>query len=294
MFKKWLSCFILVLCCFTTSTHAAYFNEIDFDALGTISLSFDEKINSGEFTLYQVGTLDKDGNSLGFNYTEDFQNDEMSLDNLKAEGLVEYLTQLASHSNKGMRANCDQGRVEWKDLDLGLYLVVQSKQADGYYMIDPFLVSLPLENEINKEWMYDIDASPKMETLPSESKEIDLTVKKVWVNDNKNKRPSNITVILYKNNVEVERIQLNEKNNWQHLWKQLDDQYNWTIKEIVPKDYVASYTYSGHTIILTNTYELPNTGQLQWPIPVLAITGIVLFSMGWYLTFMKKEKKHEE
>ena len=37
---------------------------------------------------------------------------------------------------------------------------------------------------------------------------------------------------------------------------------------------------------------LPQTGQLHWPVPILAVSGVVLFAMGWYLCFGKREE-HE-
>lgn len=36
--------------------------------------------------------------------------------------------------------------------------------------------------------------------------------------------------------------------------------------------------------------ELPQTGMVRWPIPVLSGCGIVLFMLGWALVFMKKKK----
>lgn len=36
--------------------------------------------------------------------------------------------------------------------------------------------------------------------------------------------------------------------------------------------------------------RLPQTGQLNWPVPVLALSGLVIFSLGWLLT----RDKHEE
>ena len=39
---------------------------------------------------------------------------------------------------------------------------------------------------------------------------------------------------------------------------------------------------------------LIQTGQLNWPIPILAGAGIILFAFGWYLTFLRKGKDHEK
>ena len=36
--------------------------------------------------------------------------------------------------------------------------------------------------------------------------------------------------------------------------------------------------------------KLPQTGQLNWPVPVLAVAGLVLFSIGWLLTREKYEE----
>ncbi len=36
--------------------------------------------------------------------------------------------------------------------------------------------------------------------------------------------------------------------------------------------------------------KLPQTGQLNWPIPVLAGAGVLLFILGWALTFTRKKK----
>lgn len=39
-----------------------------------------------------------------------------------------------------------------------------------------------------------------------------------------------------------------------------------------------------------NDSKLPQTGQLNWPIPVLAGAGVLLFILGWALTFARKKK----
>lgn len=35
--------------------------------------------------------------------------------------------------------------------------------------------------------------------------------------------------------------------------------------------------------------DLPQTGQLNWPIPVMATAGLALFALGWFLCFGKRE-----
>lgn len=36
---------------------------------------------------------------------------------------------------------------------------------------------------------------------------------------------------------------------------------------------------------------LPQTGQLNWPVPVMAVIGLLLFSAGWMLRFRQKEEQ---
>lgn len=40
--------------------------------------------------------------------------------------------------------------------------------------------------------------------------------------------------------------------------------------------------------------NLPQTGQLNWPIPLLAVSGLVLFVIGWILRFGKKREQYEK
>lgn len=40
--------------------------------------------------------------------------------------------------------------------------------------------------------------------------------------------------------------------------------------------------------------ELPDTGQLNWPIPLLVVSGLVLFTVGWVLRFGQKKERYEK
>ena len=39
--------------------------------------------------------------------------------------------------------------------------------------------------------------------------------------------------------------------------------------------------------------KLPQTGQLNWPVPALAVGGLAVFTLGWYLRFGKKKEEYE-
>lgn len=40
--------------------------------------------------------------------------------------------------------------------------------------------------------------------------------------------------------------------------------------------------------------KLPQTGQLTWPVPVMACSGMLLFAAGWWLTFGDRKDSHEK
>lgn len=40
--------------------------------------------------------------------------------------------------------------------------------------------------------------------------------------------------------------------------------------------------------------KLPQTGQLNWPIPLMVVAGLVLFVTGWLLCFGKKRESYEK
>ncbi len=86
-------------------------------------------------------------------------------------------------------------------------------------------------------------------------------VEKVW-QDNENAmgvRPESVTAILYRNRVEVERIQLSEENNWAHTFADLpsfDEQgvkYTYEVQEEPVPGYSSNVSMQGNATTLTNT-----------------------------------------
>ena len=59
------------------------------------------------------------------------------------------------------QAVASDGTVVFSNVEIGLYLMVQSEPAEGYHAFDPFLVGMPLTED--GAYVYEIDASPKLE-----------------------------------------------------------------------------------------------------------------------------------
>lgn len=286
---------LVVLFLFVPRTTVAFAAEVDADRTGSISVhlldSGDHKpVVGAEFTLYKVADL-SDVGTLPYSFTADFSACQASLDDLYAESLAsELAAYIAGTQAQGTVAVTDEdGTVVFEQLSIGLYLVVQTKAADGYYASSPFLVTLPMTREDGTDWIYDIDASPKVTVLPKEP--TSLTVKKVWSDNGKN-RPSSVTVQLLQGNEVADTVQLNIQNNWSQTWNDLDASKEWSVKEIdVPVGYRVSYSQTGTVITIINAASLIYTGQLNWPVPLLAIAGLMLFALGWILVFGKRKTK---
>lgn len=121
---------------------------------------------------------------------------------------------------------------------------------------------------------------------------LDLKVVKKWV-DQDSSRPGSVEINLLRDKKAVEgrTVVLNSKNNWQATWSGLDSRLAWSVKEAkVPAGYTASYKYSDGIWYVTNTGSLLQTGQLNWPIPVLCAGGFLLLAVGMLLMKRKEEK----
>ena len=64
----------------------------------------------------------------------------------------------------------------------------------------------------------------------------------------------------------------------------------YSVKEVdIPKGFTATYKQSGYIFTVINTSTLIQTGQLIWPIPVLAISGMLFIAVG--IMFLQKKRK---
>lgn len=129
---------------------------------------------------------------------------------------------------------------------------------------------------------------------------VSRTVQKVWDDHGyENRRPDSIHVTLLQNGADYDTQTLNAANNWQYTWNKLpkcdqnNEEIKWTIREDNVSGYRVSVTLNGTIFVLTNTYRepgIPQTGQLWWPVPLLAAIGLVFLIVGVLLR-KKREAK---
>ncbi len=265
---------------------------VDFSKKGSITITLTEKteneaIKDAEITIYKVASAGEENHNLKFTYTEEFNTCQAPLNNLESPELSREITKCAQNitSDLVLKTN-EKGIVKFNNLDLGLYLVTQSNNVEGYSTIDSYLVMLPQVE--NNKWIYNIKTEPKTDIY----KTIKLQVIKVWNIQNKDtKLPDSVTIELYKDEELIDTIKLNQENNWTHSWEELEKSDSYKVVEIDISDkYTVTYSQEGYVFTVTNTDKIPKTGQIFLPIIILSSLGTILILIGM---FESKREKHE-
>lgn len=125
---------------------------------------------------------------------------------------------------------------------------------------------------------------------------VDVTVEKVWDDNNSKDRPESVVIQLLKDDKTVYgEVTLSNSNKWQYTWESLDGNVEWSVQEAnIPDGYSAIYQKNGLHFTVTNTAALPQTGQLNWPIPVLFGCGLILITLGSIWERSGRKKKPDE
>ena len=281
--------FCLTLLLILTCSYTVFAEEYNPDLTGSISVTLTDKkqneaIVGAELSVYYVATvvMDTDGNLI-YNYTDNFKQFDTLIDDIElATKLDVYVSQHSIPSTK-ITTNID-GTALCNNLPLGLYFIKQTGTVEGFAPCTPFLVTVP--NEIDGEYLYDVNASPKTEV----AKLVSITIKKVWNTDKSTEAADSVTVQLLKNGNVVKTAILNAQNNWQITYADMPESDTYSIKEVnIPKGFTATYKQEGYIFTVTNTSTLIQTGQLMWPIPVLASGGMILIAVG--IVLLQKKRK---
>lgn len=277
--KKHAAALLLVLCLLVTSALPALATSANIKLVdssgnpttGTIRVTLydsanDKALSGGKLTLYRVAEVKRQNGNLSYEYCGDFYGCGIALgdltDSTLAGQLQEYLSDNAEGTVREVDAN---GNVNFDDLELGLYLVVQTKASKGYKPVNSFLVSLPMAED--GEWNYEVDASPKVGAYTPEP-ETPPTPPTPDYPDTPTP-PDNPDNPVFPGNP----VSPGNPDN--------------PVAPGHPDHPVApgnpdSPVLPGHPDNPAMS-GLPQTGQLNWPVPVLAVSGVVLFAFGWAL-----------
>ena len=220
-------CMMICLLCSTSVMASAEeassgYAPPDYNRKGSITVNIvstenQRAVSGGELTLYKVAfAAAVDGNNV-FRLTGAFAQSGADIDDISEndQGARETASTLENYAVKnnieGVSASVNKnGQAVWDDLELGLYLVVDTAPADGYAPVNAFLITVPRLSE--GSYIYDVQAGPKVDTADS----------------------------------------------------------------------VTDGTPAPNTKAPSSGGSLPQTGQLWWPVPVLAAAGILSIILGLY------------
>ncbi|MBQ7117384.1 MAG: Cna B-type domain-containing protein [Clostridia bacterium] len=307
---------VLTLCVYAFSPSAsAIINKNGSITLHIADSKTKVPLEGADFRLYFFAAAYEKNHGVGYDYVIPYDNCKMDMGNLQDAYLPIHLTHFAYTYDLPftVKSSDINGEIIFDGLTPGVYLIVPSENIPEYFMPSPFVINIPLYDKENKDWIYDINATPKMQIYGAQGTEdsIYISVKKQW--NSEGEHPDSVSVSLLCDFREIEKITLNESNGWHYRWDKLSNRHSWSVVESeVPDGYTVSYEVSANTVTIINgknpsqegipptsdpgkepvtkPEELIHTGQLNWPIPVFTIAGLILFSLGWaMLNFGKKD-----
>ena len=254
--------------------------DFDSDRVGSISVILMDQdgkvpISGAELSIYHVATVSLNSkNNLSYTFTDVFEDCGAALNDPALSAKLDAFVKEHSVS-AGKLVTDAHGNVTFTDLPLGLYFVKQANTVAGYAPCTSFLVTVPNYN--TDGYVYDVNASPKTDI----EKLTAITIKKVWNTDASTKVADSVIVQLLRDGVVVETARLDAQNGWQVTYTDMPESDVYSIVEVnVPKGVTATYSQSGDVFTVTNSAALIQTGQLIWPIPVLAMAGLCLITVG--------------
>lgn len=279
-----LAALVLLGCLCTASAEG-----FDPQRTGSLTVTLTEQyektpIVGAQLSLYQVATVGiNNAGQLTYAYTEAFSATGISLEDPDlAKKLDAHLSEHAVDA-KVMTTDAT-GTATCGDLPLGLYFVRQTGAVAGFAPCTSFLVTIPQQQD--GAFTYAVNASPKTEVAKLTS----ITIRKVWNTDASTPAAQEVTVQLLRDGAVLQTVTLNSANNWQVTLEAMPESDGYSIREVgVPKGFTATYQQKGYVFTVTNTSTLAQTGQVIWPIPVLAGCGLMFLWLGLALLRKKRD-----
>lgn len=298
--KKYKMVLWLLICLLLMVPQKAAAKSTDLQPIAdlTISTIYDNiPIKGMEFQAYLISRMDADGN---LTVTERFSAyaQELDIRGKNDPAWMKLTEKLAGEIEQkslapDLQAVSDQeGLVQWKNLSRGLYLILGTgKEQEGFvYTVSPFFVMAP-EREEHGIWNDQVTVKAKPAQNPLKA---DFSVIKIWEDDcHKAQRPKHISMDLLCDGKVYDTITLPQDGRWQYTWKDLETNHRWTVEEQPVDGYdTPKISREGNqwTIINTcqkliltqtgQTSQIPQTGQLWWPVPAFLLAGLLLLVVG--------------
>lgn len=208
---------------------------------------------------YRVGELTEDSIELQGDFADypvyipeltstALQDAAYSLENLAVlDGVKPYDTKVVYAS----------GKITFTDLEDGIYLIAGELLSSGSDIYTP----IPMLVEVKDGGKVTAYAKLTVRQKPTVDEDM-YRVKKIWQYDDSyiQLRPVLIEVEIYRNNVLVETVELNDENDWTYDWT-ADTAAVWRVKEInITGDYKVVYRNNETQYILVNNRDVKVEG----------------------------------
>jgi hypothetical protein len=261
-------------------------------------------VTGGSLGLYRVGDLGENGQ---VRLKADFRSAALKTDlDLESAALAQALSEEVEKENLTgtVQKVSDRGTVTFENLERGVYLIKQEAASENSGDILPFLVAIP--QQVDGTDVYTVDASPKVELkereVPEPSTKPGTTPA---VSQNPGVTPSTavsqspgVTPAVSPNPSESPAVSPNTDVTASPEVSpkpsaSTEPSVSPEVSPAASTGGVTSPTVSPSTPSSssgTKGTTLPQTGQLQWPIPFLALGGVMLILIGWRLYY--RGKKH--
>lgn len=274
-FNKLLS---LLLCAvFLVLLSVSVWAQIPLRCQLEIRYSYEElPISDAAFHIYRVADLNSDRR---LTYVEGFSDLQLNMKELlDGADLLYSCVQEQNLPPEQILVTDSHGAASALNLHPGVFLLVgEPTVMDGYvYYVDQQVIFLQEDS---------LTLHPKSTRLPEQTRLISLKVVKVWDDPGyEDKRPREITVQLLKDSEVFSTVTLSNANGWSYTWNDLLPNARWTVQEDVPKGYKLTIQQSDGVFTLTNQYkDIPQTGQIWWPVVTALLVGVVLVAVGLFL-----------
>lgn len=313
--SRWAALLLsLVMLLSVCAVSAFAYERIDTGAGTSLTVNLVDQnyaVPNASFSLYRVADV---SDAVEFTLTGGFEGAQIDLEDVQeASTWANYALTLEGYAGANSiapvatAATDENGQATFSGLSVGLYLLVGEKLVDGdyTYTISPSLIALPTLQTESDTWNYNPAVQVKVSSAFN-TEYTSVTVKKVWSDGSYKQRPDSVSIQLLQDGKVIDTVTLNAANNWTYTWKDLTSTYaaeyrvkkayTYTVNESsVPTGYTVAVSQNDTTYTVTNTRpvekdkKLPQTGTLNWPIPVLTIAGLLLVGAGWYLFSRKKD-----
>lgn len=132
---------VMCLLCMAVILVAAVPMAAASEYAGTLQVDLevgDLAVTNGAMTLYQVGVRRENG----YRIADAFGGGTVSLQDTDSNQLAMWLAQAVEAQGMTMLLDAD-GNAAFSDLEEGLYLLVQTERMDGFYPVNPILLTIP-------------------------------------------------------------------------------------------------------------------------------------------------------